>query len=103
MNSLNPPRVYRTRDEFAETLLDYINTELPIVHPKAAGHEPFERSTLLFEEGGIDSLSIIHIVSFLEAAIGDTLSLQDISMKNFRSVDEIADLFWLRKNYESES
>ena len=97
MNSLHTPRAYRTREEFAEALLDYINTELPIVHPKAAGHEPFERSTPLFEVGGIDSLSIVHIVSFLEAAIGSTLSLQDINMKNFRTVDQIADLFWLRK------
>jgi acyl carrier protein len=103
MNTLHTPKPYRTREEFAEALLDYLNTELPIVHPKAAGHEPFERSTPLFEVGGIDSLSIIHIVTFLEAAIGDTLSLQEISMKNFRSVDEIADLFWLRKNHESES
>ena len=103
MNSLYTPKAYRTREEFAEALLDYINTELPIVHPKAAGHQPFERSTLLFEAGGIDSLSIIHIVSFLEAAIGTTLSLQDINMKSFRTVDEIADLFWLRKKHESES
>jgi acyl carrier protein len=103
MNSLHTPRTYDTREDFAEALLEYLNTELPIIHPKAAGHEPFERSTPLFEAGGIDSLSIIHIVTFLEAAIGDTLSLQEISMKNFRSVDEIADLFWLRKNHESES
>ena len=103
MNSLHMPKAYRTREEFAEALLNYINTELPIVHSKAAGHEPFERSTLLFEEGGIDSLSIVHIVSFLEAAIGGPLSLQDISMKNFRTVDGIADLFWLRKNHEFKS
>ena len=101
MNSLHTPRTYDTRDEFAEALLDYINAELPIVHPKAAGREPFERSTPLFEAGGIDSLSIVHILRFLEAAIGGTLSLQDINMKNFRTVDEIADLFWLRKNHES--
>ena len=56
MNSLRTPETYRTREEFAETLLDYINIQLPIVHPKAAGHEPFERSTPLFEVGGIDSL-----------------------------------------------
>jgi acyl carrier protein len=103
MNSLNPLTVYRTRDEFVEALLDYINAELPIVHPKAAGHEPFERSTLLFEEGGIDSLSIIHLVSFLEAAIGTTLSLQDINMKNFRTVEHIADLYWRLKSRESNS
>ena len=99
MNPLRTPKTYRTREEFAEALLDYINTQLPIVHPKAAGHEAFERSTLLFEVGGIDSLSIIHIVTFLEAAIGSTLPLQDINMKNFRTVEEIADLFWLRKNH----
>jgi len=103
MNSLRPLKAFRTREEFAKALLDYIDTELPIVHPKAASHKPFENSTLLFEEGGIDSLSIIHIVSFLEAAIGDTLSLHDINMKNFRTVDEIADLFWLRKKHEPES
>jgi acyl carrier protein len=103
MNSLYTPRTYNTREDFVEALLEYINTELPSIHPKAFGHEPFERSTPLFEAGGIDSLSIIHIVTFLEAAIGDTLSLQDISMKNFRSIDEIADLFWLRKDHESES
>jgi len=103
MNSLQPPRAYRTREEFAEALLNYINTDLPIVHPKAAGHEPFERSTLLFEEGGIDSLSIVNTVSFLEAAIGGTLSLQDISMKNFRTVEHIADLYWRLKSHESNS
>jgi acyl carrier protein len=103
MNSLRTPETYRTREEFAEALLDYINTQLPIVHPKAAGHEPFERSTPLFEAGGIDSLSIIHIVGFLETAIRSALSLQDINMKNFRTVEEIADLFWLRKNHESKS
>jgi hypothetical protein len=70
MNSVHPPDKYRTREEFAEALLDYINTKLPIVHPKSGGHDPFERSTLLFEVGGIDSLSIIHIVSLLEAAMG---------------------------------
>ena len=63
MNSLHTSESYGTREEFAEALLDYINTKLPLVHPKAAGHEPFERSTPLFEVGGIDSLSIVHIVT----------------------------------------
>lgn len=99
MSLLPTPDTYRTRDQFAEALLDYINTKLPLVHPKAADHEPFERSTRLFDVGGIDSLSIIHIVSFMEAAIGTTLSLQDINMKNFRTVEEIADLFWRCKNH----
>jgi acyl carrier protein len=103
MNSVHPPDTYRTREEFAEALLDYINIKLPIVHPKSGGHNPFDRSTLLFEVGGIDSLSIIHIIGFLEAAIGSTLSLQDINMKNFQTVEEIADLFWLRKNHEYKS
>ena len=97
MNSLHRLESYRTREKFAEALLDYINTQLPLVHPKAAGHEPFERSTPFFEVGGIDSLSIIHIVTFLEAAMGSTLSLQDVNTKNFRTVDQIADLFWLRR------
>ena len=103
MNSLQPPRDYRTREEFAEALLNYINADLPIVHPTAAGHQPFERSTLLFEKGGIDSLSIVHIVTFLEAAIGGTLPLQDISMKNFRTVEHIADLYWRLNSHESNS
>jgi acyl carrier protein len=103
MNLLHTRKAYRTREEFAEALLNYINIELPMVHPHAAGHPQFERSTLLFEEGGIDSLSIIHIVSFLEGAVGTTLPLQDINMKNFRTVDEIADLFLLRKSHEPES
>ena len=103
MTSLPKSDTYRTREEFAQALVDYLNNELPVVHPKAADHEAFERSTPLFEVGGIDSLGIIHIVSFLEAAVGSTLSLQDINMKNFRTVDHIADLFSLRKNHESES
>ena len=97
MNSLHTSEANGTREEFAEALLDFINSKLPLVYTKAAGHEPFERSTPLFEVGGIDSLSIVHIVTFLEAAMGSTLSLQDINMKNFRTVDQIADLFWLRK------
>jgi Phosphopantetheine attachment site len=97
MNSLHTSEAHGTREEFAEALLDYINNRLPIVHPKAAGHEAFERWTPLFEVGGIDSLSIIHIVTFLEAAMGSTLSLQDINMKNCRRVDQIADLYWQRK------
>ena len=31
---------------------------------------------------------------------GSTLPLQDINMKNFRTVEKIADLFWLRKNHD---
>lgn len=90
-------------NEFADRLLEYLNHELPKVHPKAAGHQPFERSTPLFDEGGIDSLSIIHIVGFLEDAIGRPLSLQDINMRNFRTVDDIANLFALLKGHEPKS
>ena len=87
-----------SREAFAARLVDFLTADLPLLHTKAAGHETFDAASLLFEAGGIDSLSIIHIVAFLESAIGQPLSLQDIHMKNFRTVHAIADLYWLRKN-----
>jgi len=97
MTPLPTPQSCQSRDAFADALVAYINEELPVVHPKSAGHIPFDRTTPLFGEGGIDSLSIIHIVSFLEAAVGATLSLQEINMRNFRTVEVISDLFWQLK------
>jgi len=81
------------RDAFAEALVGFLDTQLPVLHPKAAGHAPWTRTMPLFEEGGIDSLGIIHIVAFVESAIEKPLPLQEISMKNFRTVEDIANLF----------
>lgn len=100
---MNSPILCLTRENFAGGLVTYLNNELPLVHPKAAGHPAIDRTTLLFDEGGIDSLSIIHIVAFLERAIGAPLSLQDITMKNFRTVEDIASLFELRRGHGIES
>ncbi len=100
---MNTQTLGPAREDFVAGLVSFLNNELPLVHPKAAGHSPIDRATLLFDEGGIDSLSIIHIVAFLEKALGAPLDLQDITMKNFRTVDDIASLFALRRGHGSKS
>lgn len=99
MSLFPQPDSYQTRDAFADALVIFVNN-LPTLHPKAAGHPAVERTTSLFEAGGIDSMGIIHIVGFLESALGEALPLQHITMKNFRTVDDIANLFWSQRKHE---
>lgn len=50
----------------------------------------FERGTLLFEDGLIDSIRILEIIAWVEEASGRTIPDREIRMDRFRSVRRIA-------------
>ncbi len=50
------------------------------------------RSEDLFTEGLIDSFGILDLLSQLEAAFGVSVSNDDLTWQNFRSVEQIARL-----------
>lgn len=46
--------------------------------------------TDLFDSGALDSMAFVELVARLEEEFGLDVSLSDISMDNFRSIDRIA-------------
>jgi acyl carrier protein len=86
-----------TAEEFTQSLIQFINQELSSLHPKLSLPEPIHSITPLFENGLIDSLGIIYLVGFVEKALNQDLSLQDINMKNFRTVAQISQLYASKK------
>lgn len=52
-------------------------------------YEEFDESTDLLEEGILDSLSVMILLSQLESVFGIKLDLENIELDNIRSVTEI--------------
>ena len=48
-----------------------------------------ERDTYLFDEGLVDSLSILKLIAFVELQIGRHLDDREIVMEHFRTVEAI--------------
>ena len=48
-----------------------------------------ETDTYLFDEGLVDSLSILKLIAFVELQIGRQLDDREIVMEHFRTVDAI--------------
>jgi acyl carrier protein len=71
-----------------EELLAYINRELltdPTHHA--------EGDTPLFEDGWIDSLKILKLIAYVELIAGREIPDEEVVMKNFRTVNTIAEHF----------
>ena len=47
--------------------------------------------TDLFATGAIDSLAFVELLLFLEQEFGVTVSLEEVDLETFRSVEKIAD------------
>ena len=80
--------------EVRDKLLCYINGELLADRNLRA-----EPDTPLFADGWIESLSILKLIAYLELMIGREIVDQEIVMKNFQTVNTIAEHFGA-KDYE---
>ena len=108
-------------DEFLERFLTFLNEHLPDLRgkrhiampsgleggPAAAGSAPMEwrrpldagpadpitADCLLFENGTLDSLSILHVLAFIEHLTGGPVPDEMIVPENFRSARRIAETF----------
>jgi acyl carrier protein len=73
---------------FEDALLRFVNAEL-----LPGSNRTIDVDSALFEDGIIDSLKILHLLAFIESAIGRAISDEEIVMKHFRSVRIIAERF----------
>ena len=80
--------------EFEANLLSFLNRVLPGLDRRGRSYPRIESSTLLFETGIVDSLSILHLIAFLEDQIGRSIPDQMIIPPNFRSPNAIVRAFW---------
>ena len=80
--------------EFEANLLTFLNRVLPGLDRRGRSYPRIQSSTLLFETGIVDSLSILHLIAFLEDQIGRSIPDQMIIPPNFRSPNAIVLAFW---------
>ena len=74
-----------------QALLDYINKHL------IKNNHKISSKTLLFEERHIDSMNILLLIGYIEKRLNRRLSDEEVVMKNFRSVEAIAKVFFHEK------
>jgi acyl carrier protein len=88
------------KTEFREQLLGFINGPLAEHRGLRLDQTPANYQTKLFEQGWIDSLGIIDLIAFIERKNGSPIPPRMIDMKNFGSVNQIADAFWVGQQLE---
>ena len=82
-----------------EALLDFINHTLPKLNRREAAAQAVQAvpvvqaETPLFATGLLDSLSILHLLAFVEQYTGRTIPDHLVVMKNFHSAAAIAETF----------
>lgn len=81
---------------FEAALLRFINTELL----GGGSNRTIDANSALFEDGIIDSLKILHLLAFIESAIGRAIPDEEIVMKHFRTVRVIAERFVERHGHD---
>jgi len=75
-------------------LLHFINQTLPQLDRRGRMWSPVNADTPLFATGLLDSMSIIHLITFVEQARGELVPDRLIVMKNFQTANAIADAFF---------
>ena len=85
--------IHATPTAFAEALCGFINRELPALNPRMVAEPGVGPETPLFATGLIDSLAILHLVAWVERATGAAVRLDQIVMRNFRTVAAITATF----------
>lgn len=85
------PALHRTM--LAERLLVFINETLPSLDRRGRQWEPVQYDTPLFATGRLDSLSILHLLAFLEDLIGAPIPDSLVVMRHFQSITTIAETF----------
>ncbi len=56
--------------------------------------------TDLFEAGALDSMAFVELLAHLESEFGIAVSLQDLEMDNFRTIERIAGFVAARRGSE---
>ena len=82
-----------TTPSLAEHLLVFINDTLPSLDRRTHQWEPVRVDTPLFTTGRLDSLSILHRLTFLEDHVGAPIPDSLVVMRHFQSVATIAETF----------
>lgn len=83
-----------SRAEFRRDLLHLIARDLAPRRRRPTAPEHVEGDTPLFESGLIDSMSILELIAFVEAATGRTIPARQIRIGQFATVDRICESFW---------
>lgn len=84
----------KTREDFVAELLDYINHALPKLDRRGRAWAPVDADTQLFATGLLDSMSIVHLITFVEQVRGEFIPDRLIVMKHFQTANAIADTFF---------
>ncbi len=82
-----------TRAEFQHALIDLIAVGLSSRRRRAMTMAVDEH-TPLFESGLVDSLAILELVAFVEAATGRPIPPRQIHIKHFGTIERICAAFW---------
>lgn len=85
---------FADQEAFAAALCRFINEELPRLHSRLQGSPGVQADTPLFATGLLDSLAVLHVVGFVEEAIGRRLAIEEVVMGRFRDARTIAASFW---------
>jgi acyl carrier protein len=89
-----PWSLLMSREAFAAALTAFIEGPLLARHGRARPPMNVEASTPLFETGIIDSLGIIDLLLFVEAATGSPIPMRKVDMRFFGTVERITCAFW---------
>lgn len=83
-----------SRDAFTRALIDFISGPLCAGRARLCQPVQIDAFTPLFESGIVDSLGIIDLLAFVEAATGTPVPMRKIDMQYFGTVDRLASTFW---------
>ncbi|MBV8586011.1 MAG: hypothetical protein JO331_11600 [Verrucomicrobia bacterium] len=78
--------------DFEPRLLRFLNHDLPLLDRRKRAYPTILGDTQLFETGLIDSLSILHLLAFIEQEIGSPVPDSWISPQHFRTPQAIVNL-----------
>jgi acyl carrier protein len=78
---------------FEARLLNFINESLPRLDRRQREWPPVDVATPLFSNGLLDSMSILHLIAFIEQATGRTIPDRLVVMKNFQTPRAIVEVF----------
>ena len=81
-------------ETFRQTLLQFVNHVLPSLQSKRqTDWQPVDFTTPLFENGLLDSLSILHLIATVEELIQQPVPDSLVSMKHFQSIETLTQTF----------
>lgn len=89
-----PTRAFPDAESFARALCAFVNDDLPQLHSRLARSPGVGLDTPLFATGILDSLAVLHVVAWVEDAIGRPLSIEEVVMHRFRDARTVAASFW---------